>query len=130
MMDRNPDGTALREARRHQKFGANSPFCLICGQPALKIVTAALAEARGIPRGVIADHHVVGCRRESSLTAPLCLSCHWLVTTNLLRESISMRAEQDSNQFVASCLIALAVFLEMLCPSLRAWASRLLGPPK
>lgn len=90
-MDHDPNSAALREARRHQKLGNCPDICLICGQPALKIVSAKFAEAHGIPRSLIEDHHVLGVRRNSQLTVPLCLTHHWILTAKLLNENISIQ---------------------------------------
>lgn len=124
-MDHDPNSAALREARRHQKLGNCSDICLICGQPALKIVSVKFAEAHGIPRSLIEGHHVVGVRRNSQLMVPLCLTHHWILTVKLINENIHMQAERDDNEFVAQCLTMLAIFLEILSPALRDWAERL-----
>jgi|HubBroStandDraft_6_1064221.scaffolds.fasta_scaffold01398_6 hypothetical protein len=90
-MDCDPNRTALREARRHQRLGGCPDICIICGEPALKTVTAKFAETHGIPRSLIEQHHIVGKQRNSQLLVPLCLTHHWKVTVGLLQENISMR---------------------------------------
>jgi hypothetical protein len=125
-MDCDPNRTALREARRHQRLGDCPDICIICGEPALKTVTAKFAETHGIPRSLIEQHHIVGKQRNPQLLVPLCLTHHWKVTVGFLQENISMRRERDAKKFVAQCLRALAIFLEMLVPALRNWADRLL----
>lgn len=129
-MDRDPNRTALREARRLQRLGDSSGCCVICGEPALKAVTAKWAKAHGIATSLIEQHHTVAWQRDSELMVPLCLTHHWKATVGLLQECIGMRRERDRIELVANCLKALAAFFEMLAPALRRWAKQLLDGVK
>ncbi|MGH2508122.1 MAG: hypothetical protein ACRDHZ_12060 [Ktedonobacteraceae bacterium] len=126
-MDRDPNRTALREARRLQRLGSCEEVCVVCGQPATKGVSAQFAQDHGIAKTLIEKHHVVGKERDEGLVVPLCLTHHWLLTVGLLRESIEMKRDQKVQVRVAQCLRALALFLELLTPALREWANLLLG---
>jgi hypothetical protein len=46
-----------------------------------------------------------------------------MATVGLLREGVSAQAEHKKIERVATCLIALASFLEMLAPAIRKWVS-------
>lgn len=126
-MDSNSNRTALREATRIKKLGGCNGCCLICGEPALYVVSAEFAEERGIPRCLIEAHHVVCRRRDPDLHAPLCLTHHWMATVDLLREGVNAQPEHKRTERVVTCLIALAIFLEMLAPAIRKWATWLKG---
>jgi hypothetical protein len=121
-MDRDPNQTALREARRVQRLGQSAEVCVICGEPVLKVVSKTFAQTHGIPRSLIEQHHIVGRRRDSGFVVPLCLTHHWKATVGLLREGVDMVRERVPHILIAQCLRAVAMFLEMLAPAMRKWA--------
>jgi hypothetical protein len=120
-MDRDPNRTAIRLARRLERLGPD-PVCVLCGY----LDPFALIP---ILRTLLEKHHVVMEAHDGELTAPVCRNCHAVATEKLLQERISPQFEPDNRIRIALVLTALAVFFEMLAPALRRWAEQLREEP-
>lgn len=116
-MDREPNRTALREARRLQKLGDTPSVCAFCGYEG-SVIRAAVRwlKANGVPRKVVKklleDHHPHGNKHDPDLTIPLCRNCHGECTEGLRREGVSMRFEPNARERVARTLETQASFYE------------------
>jgi len=124
-MDRSPNATALREARRIQALGNVPSVCAFCSYEGLVIsVTAKWLKAHGVPKKLLEDHHIVGRKHDPRLIIPLCRNCHGECTEGLLREGITMRFERDPHERIALTLEAQAVFHENYAKAQRGLAAR------
>jgi hypothetical protein len=124
-MDRFPNPTALREARRLQSLGDIPSVCAFCPYEGLVIpVTAKWLKAHGVPKKLLEDHHPVGRKHDPKLMIPLCRNCHGECTEGLLREGISMRFERDPRERIALTLEAQAEFYEDFAKAQRRLAAR------
>ncbi len=127
-MDRDPNRTALREARRLQGLGDTPSICAFCSYEGPVIpVTIRWLKAHGVPKKLLEDHHPRGRKHDPELTIPLCRNCHWQCTEGLLREGISMRFERDQRERIAISLEAQAAFFEDFAKAQRRLADRVRG---
>ena len=124
-MDKDPIGTASREMQRLARLGDSPYVCILCGctDPVTLIrVRADWLEARGAPRNLFHDHHIVGENHDPDLTVLICRNCHAKATEGLLRAGVSMMEESDRNTREALRLEGLAEFHEDVAAALRRWA--------
>jgi hypothetical protein len=133
-MDRLPNRTALREARRLQKLGDIAPVCAFCGYEGFVIsVTVRWLKARGVPRKILnkllEDHHPHGSKHDPDLTIPLCRNSHAECTEGVRREGVSMRFEPNPRERIARTLEAQAAFFENLAEAQRRLAGRVRALP-
>lgn len=129
-MDRFPNATALREARRIQALGDIPSVCAFCSYEGLVIpVTVKWLKAHGVPKKLLEDHHVVGRKHDSKLMIPLCRNCHGECTEGLLREGIDMRFQRDPRERIALTLEAQAAFHENYAKAQRRLAAHVRGLP-
>jgi hypothetical protein len=112
-MDRDPNRTALREARRLQVLGDIPSVCAFCSYEGPVILDSKKwLRARGVPKRLLQDHHPEGRKQDSELTIPLCHNCHNECTEGLLREGVSMQRAKDKRERLARSLEADAAFFE------------------
>jgi hypothetical protein len=129
-MDRFPNATALREARRIQKLGGVPSVCAFCGYAGRVIlVTLKWLEAHRvpIPKELLEKHHPGGKNHQPNLTIPLCRNCHAECTENLLRAGVSMRRAVSERESIALSLEAEALFFEDYAKAQRQKAARVRG---
>jgi hypothetical protein len=131
-MDRKPNRTALRAARRlerlHKRLGNCPAVCIFCpyANPLfLIVVTLGWLEAHNVPRSVIQEHHLWGRKYDPELTVPVCPNCHAEITEGYRQEDISMRPEPDPIANEVFMLGAEAVFLEKWAAAKRRQAELL-----
>jgi hypothetical protein len=125
-MDRYPSRTAGREMRRLQRLGIGPLVCFRCGyiDPiALIRVKVEWLVAKGLPKSIFEDHHIVGEKHDPDLTVLICRNCHALATEGLLRAGVSMQAAPDDDTRDALRLEALAVWFADVAESLWKWAA-------
>jgi len=101
-MDRDPNRTALRAARRldrlHKRLGycpAGCIFCPYANPMFLIVVTLEWLKAHKVPRSVLQEHHLWGRKHDPKLTVPLCPNCHAEITEGYRQEDVRMRPEPD-----------------------------------
>ena len=101
-MDRNPNRTALRAARRldrlHKRLGycpAGCRFCPYANPMFLIVVTLEWLKTHKVPRSVLQDHHLWGRKHDPKLTVPVCPNCHAEITEDYRQEHVRMRPEPD-----------------------------------
>ena len=125
-MDRLPNATALREARRLQELGDIPSVCAFCAyEGPVILVTVKWLKAHGVPKKLLEDHHLDGRKYDPELTIPLCRNCHGECTEGLLREGVSMRFERDERERIALSLEAEAAFFERYAHAQRRKADRI-----
>jgi len=128
-VDRLPNATALREARRLQELGDMQSVCAFCGYEGLVICAMVRwLKVHGVRRRflkkILEDHHPHGKKHDPELTIPLCRNCHGECTEGLLRENVSMRFERNPCERTARTLEAQAAFFEDFAKAQRRLAGR------
>ena len=112
-MDRDPNRTALREARRLQSPGDIPSVCAFCSyEGPVILATLRWLKAHGVPKKLLEDHHPYGRKNDPELTIPLCRRCHAECAEGLLREGVSMRFEPNLRKRTALILKADIAFME------------------
>lgn len=124
-MDREPNRTALREARRVQELGDIPSVCALCSyEGPVILVTFKWLKPHGVPKKLLELHHPRGRKHDPRLTIPLCRNCHGECSEGLLREGISMRSERDPRERTALSLEAQAAFFEDFAKAQRRLANQ------
>ncbi len=125
-MDRNPNRTALRAARRferlHKRIGDCPAVCIFCeyANPMfLIVVTLEWLKAHKIPRSVLQEHHLWGRKHDPKLTVPVCPNCHAEITEGYRQEDVRMRPDPDPFANEVFMLTAEAVVHEKLAAAKR-----------
>jgi hypothetical protein len=118
-MDREPNRTALRAARRlerlHKRLGNCPAVCILCGYANpmfLIVVTLEWLKAHMAPISLLQNHHLWGRKHDLELTVPVCPNCHVEITENYRQEDVRMRPEPDPIANEVVILRAKAVFHE------------------
>ena len=112
-MDRDPNRTALREARRIQELGDIPSVCAFCSyEGPVILVTLRWLNAHGVPKKLLEDHHINGRKHDPKLKIPLCRNCHAECSEGVLRAGVSMRFERNQRERMALSLEAQAAFFE------------------
>lgn len=101
-MDRDPNRTALRAARRldrlHKRLGycpAGCIFCPYANPMFLIVVTLEWLKKHKVPKSVLEEHHLWGRKHDPKLTVPVCPNCHAEITESYRQEGVRMRPEPD-----------------------------------
>ena len=127
-MDRSPNATALREARRLQELGDSPSVCAFCTyEGPVIVVTEKWLKAFGVPKKLLEDHHVSGKKHDSELTIPLCHNCHDECHEGILREGVRLQPAKDERERIALSLEAEAAFFERYAEAQRRKANRVRG---
>ena len=125
MIDRAPNRTALREARRLQRLGRSPSICAFCSyQGPVIAMTLKGLKALGVSKKFLEDHHPSGENHDPGLKIPICRNCHWECTEGLLRTCVRMRPVQHKNESIALTLEAQATFFENFATAQRRTAER------
>jgi hypothetical protein len=131
-MDRNPNRTALRAARRlerlHKRLGNCAAVCIFCpyANPMfLIVVTLEWLKAHKVPKSVLQEHHLWGTKHDPKLTVPVCPNCHAEITEGYQQEDVRMRPEPDPIANEVSTLTAEAVVHERWAAAKRRRAEAL-----
>jgi hypothetical protein len=125
LMDRDPNRTALREARRIQRLGNTPSVCAFCSyEGPVILVTLKWIKAHGTAKKFLEDHHPRGRNHDPDLKIPLCRNCHGECTEGLRRAGVSMRSKRNESERIALTLEAQAAFFEDFAKAQRRIADR------
>jgi hypothetical protein len=111
-----PIGRDVRRERARRRLPPDAA-CLMCGQTDPEV----LRRAR---RSLLERHHIAGAVNDPDLTATLCLNCHRRMSARLPSAGVTLdrSARLTRIERAVGRVHGLAVFLEQLARSLRAWA--------
>lgn len=125
MPRRKPDPIALadpiqddvRKRRVDGRFGS-APRCFLCGE-------ARPERLMRVTRKFLEMHHVVGAANAPELVVPLCLNCHFDITSRYRTAGVSMDDPEALLDRLLAALRAFSVFFPMVGDACGAWATQL-----
>lgn len=116
-MERNPIANDRRHARRTRRLPPDAA-CARCGTTTPEALTL-------VDRSLLEAHHVVTKAHDGTLTLPLCLNCHRILTEGQARAGVTFAPQSTIPERIAAILTALSAFFADLSASLALWAASL-----
>lgn len=107
----------VRKRRLDARFGP-SPRCFLC----LESRPERLIK---VTRKFLELHHVVGAANAPELVVPLCLNCHFDITSRYRTAGVSMDDPETLLDRLLAALRAFSVFFPMVGDACGAWATQL-----